>query len=407
VSLLVAALLVMAGWVFAHHFLSTQRITGLVTSRLQDLYGGRVHLGQADIGLNESTVGRLELFESEAALDDPPWLEIGKVQADMPLWELLEEGAVPQRVTLTDAAITLRFDEHGHLVTRFPKAAGPTTELPAIHVHGGQVTLRQAGRGDLVLQQLHVELEQNEGRMLLKGTASHPSWGTWTLAGWADPKGGTGGIAFRAERFQLTQERLRSMPFVPLSTWQQVQFPEGQTGAEIFAQLIASETGTPELRYRIYLTPSDTKVQIASIDLSADHASGRVRIEDKAVYLSGVRGQTADGEIRMSGVLDFRAAPTKMDFRVDADKLNIKQLPRSWHLPSQIGGRLSGHADIRVSVVRGKAQPTGTGQGQITEARLHKLPLRRPIQIYLRADGGRFQFVQPPQETNGVVPPRP
>src|SRR5439155_15689880 len=140
------------------------------------------------------------------------------------------------------------------------------------------------------------------------------------------------------------------------------------------------------------LRPDMTRLHITSIDLDADSAGGKVIVEDGVVWLEDIQGQTADGLLRTEASLDFRARPAELSFDVQAEHLDLRQLPRKWALPPSLAirGRLDGHAHIVVRVLDGKAGTSGDGAGTITDARIAGMTLRRPIPLRLHADGKRF-----------------
>src|SRR5439155_23955421 len=98
-----------------------------------------------------------------------------------------------------------------------------------------------------------------------------------------------------------------------------------------------------------------------------------------------------DGEIQAAGKVDLAHTPWHMDFKADANKLDLTQLPKSWRLPPW-GGRLSGHADLQVSVADGKVQTSGSGEGMITGVRVPGAPESKPILLKLHPTGEGFRF---------------
>jgi hypothetical protein len=94
-----------------------------------------------------------------------------------------------------------------------------------------------------------------------------------------------------------------------------------------------------------------------------------------------------------------------MRFHVQVNRLKVQDLPRSWSLPPQVEGRLTGQADLQVTVADGKVRTDGKGQGIIQEARVGGQPAE-PIRLDLHAagDGYRFAARQPPPRNNPSGP---
>src|SRR5436853_126043 len=73
-----------------------------------------------------------------------PWVRIDRVEADVPLTDLLA-GRLPSNVRLSGVKVTLRFDAEGRLLTELPprpdSASAPLGTLPEIEVTDSQVFL--------------------------------------------------------------------------------------------------------------------------------------------------------------------------------------------------------------------------------------------------------------------------
>src|SRR5205823_3358448 len=147
----------------------------------------------------------------------------------------------------------------------------------------------------------------------------------------------------------------------PAKIWQQVK-AEGDTA---IACAVSYDPAAERAHYHIELEPRAAKVDVPSIELHADHGRGKILLEDAIITIADLEGRTADGEIKAVGKLNFEHTPAQLDFKVDASKLDLDKVPKSWGLP-QFGGRLSGHADLQVSVIDGKIHTNGSGQGMIT-----------------------------------------
>src|SRR5262249_55821343 len=111
--------------------------------------------------------------------------------------------------------------------------------------------------------------------------------------------------------------------------------------------------------------------------------------------LDSVHGKTAGGSITTSGKLDFHDEPTRLAFKAGVQDVLLHDLPRSWKVPNNIDGKLTGSADLIVTINRGKVQTSGSGEGVIRDARWGGFSINKPIRLALRSDKGRFRFHQP------------
>ncbi len=378
------------------HYLASQHALAVLTSRLQAAYGGPVQVARMHVGWQGSSVSQVQLYEQQAQAADPPWAIIQDVQADVSPLSLLGGTVLPQALTLRAAAVTLRFDPKGRLVTRLPSTTTAVQTLPAVRLEQGQLTLRQEGRPDMVITGIDATARDQGDGLVLEGTLTDPYWGHWSIQG-TFYRTGSSQLTLKTPQVHVRQEMLERLPFVAPKVWQHVQV-EGDTPVEFTLRL---DRAAEKVHYRVSLEPEATHVSITSIRLQADQARGRLVIEDKSVQLREVRGQTAGGEIQTSGELNFRETPAQLQFTIDAHRLELAQLPKSWRLPSQINGRLTGQAKLQVTLVDGKARTQGEGQGVIHDARIAGLPANS-IHLALHAAGSGFRFLLQRPKTTGA-----
>src|SRR5579871_660362 len=113
-------LLVLGGAVIliARSYLSSQRATQQVATRLQDMLGGRIEIQGTQIGLiGDSTLRGIQAFADNEP--EKPWLQIDDVTADVSALSLLREK-MPEVITLQGARIHLHFGSDGKLLTKLP-----------------------------------------------------------------------------------------------------------------------------------------------------------------------------------------------------------------------------------------------------------------------------------------------
>src|SRR5262249_4289532 len=152
------------------------------------------------------------------------WATVGTVKTDVSVLDLAR-GVMPRHVTLVDPAVALHIDRSGRLLIRLPEEATRSREeaLPDIHVEGGQVTLQQEGRPEMVVKGIRAEARPDGDRLALSGTVSDPQWGDWSLDGSATPATGAFTATLKTERADVTQDKLLSLPFVSPAVWKEVE----------------------------------------------------------------------------------------------------------------------------------------------------------------------------------------
>ncbi|HMC89037.1 MAG TPA: hypothetical protein VKI17_05795, partial [Gemmataceae bacterium] len=276
---LVVSILVAAGvlWGVARYFLGT-RVTPVVAARLQSAYGGPVHVGAADIGLRSTSIRDVELFEPSPSASELPWIKIDAIHTDLSAWDLVRGKTSPGKLALEGPAVTLRIDKQGRLLTRLPHAETRQLEsVPGIEVKQGRISFLQEDRPDFVLGGVDGSLRAEGERLLASGTISDPLWGQWTFSGWLDQRSHEWSASLNTGHAVLTKQMLSSLPFIPLSVWQQVQIDAGETAADI---TIRYDPVARQAHYRIQLKVQQTSLLVTAIGLAADQAGGTVEIED-------------------------------------------------------------------------------------------------------------------------------
>jgi hypothetical protein len=387
----------------ARTYLTSPDAAARASAVLSKTYGAPVRVGSADIDFDATTLCGVSVFEADAGPDDPPWAVARVVRADVSLWELIGGSAMPREVHLKQAQVTLRFDEAGRLLTHLPRRKSGE-RLPTIHITDARVTLKQIGRDDLVAHGIDAVLAPEDGELHLTGRGADPRWGVWDLGGGLDPVHGVSWLSARStQSVTLDAETLRGLPFVSPRVWHAIR-AEGESPVDL---AVRYDPNVGRVQYRVALDPRKTELHIIPIDLDATEAHGRVVIENGLVTLQDVYGRTSDGELQLDGDLDFSQSPSKMEFNIKVQRVDIQKLPKKWPIPtSLVRGRLTGQANLVVSVVQGKVKTTGQGEGEVMDV---PLPLGKKATFPLRlsADEHGFHFRPGLPKTTGWFTPTP
>jgi hypothetical protein len=359
---------------------AAQRVSG----SLEHLLGAPVRVAAVDIGLSGSSVLHgLQLLEVDAP-DQPAWLTVERIHADLSVPDLLGHAPMPRQVVLTGASLALRFDQANQLLTRLPHPTPTGQAWPRIRLENSQLSLEQEGlEGPFILRGLRAELTPTEGGLQIQGRFAVDDLGDWGLRGQIDPASGTATLDLECPSLiHLTQAHLQRVPFVSPTVWKQIQDIDGRSAVTLRLR----HRGGEQVKYRVEMRAEETKVQVASIHLETTGTRGRIIIEDGLVELRDVQGETAGGQIATTGDLDFRQPVHRLNFHVNVQHVDLHRLPALWHLPKQTPGRVSGQADLQLTVIDGRVHTSGKGEGKIEAGRL-AIPLR------LRAEDNHFRFI--------------
>jgi len=401
-TLLFLAIISLAG---AKYYLSSSAAASKVTNRLETLLGMPVTIGHVDIAISgRSSLTEVRGFEAEGAQPNQPWITAQRIDADIAAVDLLA-GAQPKEVNLVGVRVTLRFDKDGTLLTRLPHPPGGQDQpLPQFHIQDGELTLDQVGRSPMIIHGINGDITADGKQLKLTGTVRDSYWQDWTVTATADTAVGAVFLNLNAPRVQVNQEMLGRLPFVSPSVWESVQ-AEGLTPVDFTLRF---NTNTPGVKYRVALTPAETRVKVTAINLDADHASGQVVVENALVDLRGVRGRFVGGDILLPAAeLDFRTEPTRMHFDVAVKSLQLQELRERWpvvaKVPKDFKGQITGSAKLDVTMRDGKPHTVGSGDGVIDTV-LFEFPAQ--VRLHLHADEDGFHINAPrPKPLNSSLLP--
>jgi uncharacterized protein involved in outer membrane biogenesis len=400
ILLAVVVILVIGLTVAARVYVRSDRVRQQVAGRLEAMYGGPVAVESADIALlGNSTLHGLRFYEPGQE-GQAPWASVGTVKTDVSVLDVLR-GVAPRDITLTDPAVTLSLDRDGRLLTRLPETGQVEATFPTVHVTGGQVTVRQEGRPDMVVKGVSAELKPEENRLAVIGAISDPEWGDWSLGGTIDRAAGSLTATLKTDRADVTPEKVLRIPVVPAAVWKEVE-ARGQTPVELTFR--HDPKASPVNHYRVELHPDGADVTLPTLGLATKDVRGGLVVEDELVTLTKATGRALGGALEVSGTLDFRGKEDVYHLEVTAKGLEVSQVPEAWGLDERLrrlGGKLSGKADLTVRY-DGEVHTSGEGKGEITGVILGGQPTTIELRLHPTPRG--FNLGQPQQQGRGPAP---
>jgi len=358
IAILALIAIVLVAGVSLRRYLQSQHGAGQVAARLEAIVGAKVQVGQADIGLNHTTLQNLALpDESNTDVKSEPWLKVGSLVADLSLWDLVRGNAEPKLIELQNVKLLLRFDANGNLLTRLPLAfrsgdSASTTALPELVLESGEIVLRKAGYSDLLLTNVSARLTNEAGKAVLTGGADSAELGKLNLSGSFENALAVVQLKTQAKA-RFSQEFLERVPLVPAVTWTEIRIDAAESMAELTLRL---DLKTSKYGYRVELHPENAKLFLPVLDLPAQNASFALVVEDNRIEIRNVQGDAFGGQIRGEADLDFREAVYKLAFKkIEVDGLDVRDLPDDWNIPNVVrksiaNGKLHGNAAVEVTI---------------------------------------------------------
>jgi hypothetical protein len=365
-------------------YLSSYLMKARVTAQLEALYGGRLSVDSVDIGLNRSVLTGVKLYEDGHGPDQPPWLSIDRLEADISLADL-RDGRQPKAVRVQGVTITLRFDDQGLLITALPPrpsaAPLPLDTLPAVELSEGRLILLGTRERQQRVDNIAASIHGTGSRHDIEATG-RSSVGSWTAGGAIDLSEKDLTITMRSDGdVKVTQPLLESLPFVAASAWNEVQ-TAGTTPVHV---TLDYDWGLNRQALLVLLEPKDAMIHVTTVDLTTTDTVGKVEISNGKIKLTNMRGAGYGGTLAADADIDFRGDAVQVDLsKLMAENLDVRQLPPSWSLPPQLTGRLDAKAALDIVSTPGKPHIQGKGQGIIRDTCIAGQPTDGPINLELK-----------------------
>ncbi len=389
IALIAAGILVgvaIAGYVGMRVYLGSNSAKQLAAAKLSEKFGSDVKVTELESGLSSTSV-HVEVAGQSA---EKPLLA-GVVHVDVsPIG--LAAGRDPQIVEIAKANVNLHLDKDGNILDRLPNPkGGGSGKLPAINVSGATVHFNQDGKPAFSISGVDLQLRDAEGKLVITGKVRDAEWGGWTVGGDWNSDGSSGAVTMETiAPIHLTPAKLKSIPFVPYETWENVEL-DGMSNGKVRV----GRGADAKWNWHVECAPTGTRLKVFPIDLEVVETAGTVVVDGAKVVLTGVRGKAADGLVTADATLDFGPKPSRLEFKVNAADLDVKKTPASWGLAKQVDeGRMNGSGDIVLKIADGKVQPEGKGRAIIKGKAFCG---DAELKLSLIGDGKRLRFEGEPE----------
>ena len=378
-------------------YLSTSTGKEFVSRKMSAQIGMPVQVTNVRLGLMTSTIG-MRVFDPAAPNPDTSEvLDVANAKADVSVFEIATGNINVKRVDLNGVALTLHVSANGIVITSLPqmkasgKESGGPTQIPTIHLTGGQLVVRQDGRPEFALRNLSAVVKPEGDVVKLTGAIDDPEWSKWALEGEISRTAKTGQIVLKTDDGPLTMDRLGSIPFVPPVVWKHVR-PNGRGAAALKLWTDADV----DVHYSVDLKPAAADLKLLDASATLEKVTGLINVTGAKVTLTGTKAELAGGTLAVDGDLDFGPEPMLVNLKVAAEKLDLKKLPPEWGLQKKFDGKLRGKAELSLKVYDdGRIVPRGGGEGAITDVMIH-LPKgdikSDDIPIHLKQVGNKYEF---------------
>jgi uncharacterized protein YhdP len=381
------------------YYLNTKAGKETVARKLEAMIGLPVEVSDVQLGSSTSTVKFRILDPALAGRPDAEVLSVESASADVSFSDFLTGQSQPTQLTLRGVRLTLRLDADGKILTTLPAQTSTGFgggNVPTVKLEDGHVRIRQDGKPEFSMSLVSFHLTPKGDRLWLDGAIEDPAWGKWTATGEIDKLARSGWVELGSERVTLATERLRSIPFVPVSLWEHVH-PEGDSSV----RLRLTYNPEVEVKYEASIQPRGLTLGVPDADIALTDVTGRIRVNGNRVELNGCKAKLAGGTVVANGFAVFGSKTSEVRVSLKADGLDVNKVPAEWGVPKDFGGKLQGQALIHLLIdADGRINPSGSvGQGKIVEAKVRGFDA--DVDLHLRPEGEKLKL-NPGQSPNAV-----
>lgn len=218
-----AAVLTGAARVGMDRYLSSTHGKALVSEQLGTAIGMPVEVSEIDVNNSQASFQFRVMDPSDPKAEV---LNVKSASADVSAAELMSGRVAPSVLSFNGAALTLRVNELGQVLTPLPVMPGPNGTFPATAVTNARVSVRQEGRPDFALSGVNLKLEPTGAVIAVSGSVNDPNWGEWVVRGELLRDTRTGWVELTNPNAPLDPKLLASVPFSPPGLFDDVRLTE-------------------------------------------------------------------------------------------------------------------------------------------------------------------------------------
>ena len=211
--LLLLAVLVVAGYWFAKRTAASD-----IAKQLDALEVGPHEIGSVSVGLNGVVANDIEFFK-EGESKEQPWLTVDRLTVEHPILELAQGASSYNAIELAGVKATL---ESASLFESDPDGAElnlSELELPAkqLRLKDAQVVIVDAGKPDLTIDGIQLQLDQNENdaAVAITGEVGDLLGSKVDIAGELAANREQLNLTMTADEFNVATQQWQNLPGVP------------------------------------------------------------------------------------------------------------------------------------------------------------------------------------------------
>ncbi|MDX2037601.1 MAG: AsmA-like C-terminal region-containing protein [Isosphaeraceae bacterium] len=347
-----------------------------IRARIEAIYDGPARFGSWRLATDSITLENVELLERGG--EPNPWLEIDRAVIAFD-WRAILSGMPPvRRLDARGARARIRLDAEGRPITLArirPDPNAGARKLPRIELSESILILEQPGRPPFEIGGIQGSLAEGMQALELSLTSTLPAWAPAQVDGTLAHDFTTGRIEVSGRgALEITPERARSLPWIPLATWRQVVLH----GPSNWSVLLELEGGAvPPLKFVAVADLAGVAMELPTLRLAGEQVRGRVRSSGPVVFVDEVVARTTGGTLEASGRLDFSAPEPSYDLTLGLESIDAAQLADAWKIDSHdVRGHLNGSVALRASIEPEVVDFSGTrGSIEVVDGLIDGFPL--------------------------------
>ena len=373
--------------------LSSSIARNTAAKQLTEQLGLPIEVNSLDIG--RTTSASIRIPDTQAG-DVSYTLKVGSIDTDVSLMNLIDGSVKPTYVNVTDAELFLRFDADGKILNELPKTksdgSSSNMQIPKVTLKNSTVRLQQTGKPEMKITGISGVFEEVPNGFTLKGETTESEWGAWQVSAKFDATFQTGHIVLTTDKGHLTDQRLRSIPYISNKVWEHVEANGIAKGILTF-----DYSPTTEFQYNVELHPQNAEIGVPDAQVTLKDVTGTIIIADSKLIIKDGDVALANGTATIDALYNWAGSTSIITLNISGKGIDVQSLPASWGLPKGIEGQLRGKTEnMKITLEPGgKWSTTGSGVGDIQNAKLAGLDAE--IKLKLGSSGSGFRFQTMPQ----------
>jgi hypothetical protein len=341
-----------------------------LSSQLAAALGTVPEIGSVSPGFRWHVAERVTFRGSDTSSN---WLAVHRLYLHLPLADALRGNLKPRQVILDGVNVRITLDENGRPIG-LPGEVSTTDELPAdrIEIRGGRCEIHQPGRQPITADGIAGEVGGGRSRTAFNATILKLLGGSWSLQGTVSLTSRTASVNVKSNAFTFDTAQLSQLAGVPAWDQQRMQ----ASGQLAVGATVAIDSGQ-QVTYHADVQLDSGQVRLEKNGIAVHDVAADLVADDGLLTIPHVSASVLGATVSANGKWDVNPGKEGGQLKVQLDGLAVANLPLEAKGVKDLDGKISGTADLGLSLREGKWNLAGSGQGKIEQGAWRGIPIEQ------------------------------